>query len=64
VHLPNIADGTCETGTLPISRFYNRRADVNHRYVTNDSDARAMLGVGWTAEGFGPRAVVMCAPSF
>src|SRR5438874_2455791 len=32
-YLPDPASGTCPTGTKPIYRLWNQRADVNHRYT-------------------------------
>lgn len=54
-----VAAGACPTGTTPIKRVYNGRAqqnDSNHRFVVGDAAYQAMTGRGWTGEG-----VVMCA---
>jgi hypothetical protein len=34
----------------------------NHRYTTSLDVRRNMLAQGWTAEGYGPLGVAMCAP--
>jgi hypothetical protein len=44
-------------------RVFDNRADANHRYTTDRSVRDAMVAKGWIAEGDGPDAVVMCAPS-
>jgi hypothetical protein len=49
--------GSCAKGLLPLRRFYNQRADANHRYVLDESTAAQMRARGWRDEG-----VVMCAP--
>ncbi len=54
--------GTCPTGTLPVYRVFDNRADTNHRYTTDRTIRDQMLTQGWVAEGDGPDLVVMCAP--
>ena len=61
VGLPDVATGACAPGTKPIHRFWNRRADTNHRYVSSASTRGQMLAAGWIAEGYGPDGVAMCA---
>ncbi len=61
VGLPDVATGACASGTKPIHRFWNRRADTNHRYVSSESARGQMLAAGWIAEGYGPDGVAMCA---
>ncbi len=63
VALPDPVDGTCPVGLLSVYRVYNDRADVNHRYTTSLAIQAQMIAQGWIAEGYGPRAVVMCVPS-
>ena len=44
-------------------RVLNGRRDANHRYVTSPAIRATMLAAGWIAEGYGPDAVAMCAPT-
>ena len=62
VYLPAQSDGTCPGGTTPVYRVYDNRPDVNHRYMTSLSIRTKMIEAGWIPEGYGPDAVVMCAP--
>ena len=55
--------GTCATGTTPVYRVFNNRADGNHRYTTDPAVRDQMVAEGGTAEGYGPDAVIMCAPA-
>ena len=48
--------------TDPVYRAYDNRRDANHRYTTDAPVRAAMLATGWVPEGYGPQAVVMCAP--
>ena len=50
------SNGRCPTGMTPVVRFYNNRADVNHRYVVDGAQQAAMRARGWVEEG-----VVFCA---
>jgi hypothetical protein len=43
-------------------RFFDNRADVNHRYTLSTTTRKAMAASGWIAEGYGPDAVAMCIP--
>lgn len=54
--------GTCPAGTTPVYRVFNNRADGNHRYTTDPAVRDLMVAMGGTAEGYGPDAVIMCAP--
>jgi hypothetical protein len=54
--------GACPSGSTPIYRLFDNRADVNHRYTTDRGVRDAMVAKGWIAEGDGPDRVVMCAP--
>jgi len=60
--LPDAASGACPQNTLPVYRVWNRRSDTNHRYTTDRALRDAMVAQGYIAEGYGPDAVVMCAP--
>jgi hypothetical protein len=59
------ADGACPDGTVPVYRLYNEALSgaPNHRYTTDLAVRAAMIGLGWTAEGYGPVGVVMCSPA-
>ena len=63
IALPDAVSGACEPGTVPVYRLWNRRSDSNHRYTTSAATKQAMIGQGWVPEGYGPNAVVMCAPT-
>jgi len=58
------ADGTCPASTLPVYRLYNngKGGAPNHRYTTSLAVRDDMLAQGWIPEGYGPLAVMMCAP--
>jgi glucose/arabinose dehydrogenase len=60
--LPDLASGACPQSTVPVYRVWNRRADSNHRYTTDRALRDTMVAQGYVAEGYGPDAVVMCAP--
>ena len=62
VALPDRATGACPATTLPVYRLWNHRADSNHRYTTDPLIAADMVAQGYVAEGYGPNAVIMCAP--
>jgi hypothetical protein len=55
--------GTCVAGTQPVYRLFNNRADANHRYTVDRAVRDQMIAQGWVAEGDGPDAVAMCAPT-
>jgi hypothetical protein len=57
------AAGTCPPGTVPVYRVFDNRPDANHRYLVDRALRDTMVATGWVAEGDGPDAVVMCAPS-
>lgn len=63
VALPDPATGACPADAIPVYRVFNGRRDANHRYVTSPVDRAQMVASGWIAEGYGPDAVAMCAPS-
>jgi len=62
VALPDKATGACPAATISVYRLWNNRADSNHRYTTDKAVRDAMLAKGYVAEGYGPDAVIMCAP--
>jgi hypothetical protein len=45
-----------------VYRAFNNRADANHRYTTSRDVRDQMVMMGYTAEGYGDDAVIMCAP--
>jgi lysyl endopeptidase len=61
--LPDIVAGVCASGTQPIWRFFNQRT-TNHRYTADHTVRDAMRAdpATWIPEGYGPDAVIMCAP--
>jgi hypothetical protein len=61
IALPDPNSGACAAGTHPVWRFYH--PTVHHRY-TDDISVRDLLRAdpAWTAEGYGPDAVIMCSP--
>ena len=61
IGLPDTTTGACPTGTVPVHRLWNSRADSNHRYTTDMSVVAQMLAKGYVQEGYGPNAVIMCA---
>jgi len=63
IALPDTATGACGSGTQPVWRFFNQRT-TNHRYTIDHElrdDMRADPAT-WIPEGYGPDAVIMCAP--
>lgn len=62
IALPDTTTGACPTGTTPVYRLWNARADSNHRYTTDTATKALMQGHAYVAEGYGPDAVIMCAP--
>ncbi len=54
--------GTCESGTLPVYKFFNNRADANQRYTIDLSVRRAMNNRAWVPQGVGPNFVAWCTP--
>jgi serine protease len=61
--LPDISTGACLSGTTPVYRVWDGRADTNHRYMTSLAVRATMVANGWVAEGYGPNQVIMCAPN-
>ena len=62
VAAPDRATGTCPADTDPVYRVYDNRSDANHRYMLSLPVRATMTARGWVPEGYGPDAVVMCAP--
>lgn len=54
--------GACSTGTHPVYRLWNRRADAGHRYIASRGERDAMVAAGYLAEGYGPDPIAWCAP--
>jgi hypothetical protein len=61
--LPNVADGSCGAGTIPLFRLYDNRPDVNYRYTTSLAIRDQMVAAGWISEGLGALGIVMCVPA-
>jgi hypothetical protein len=55
--------GACPAGTINVYRVFDNRADPNHRYMTDPAIRDQMVAMGGIAEGYGPNAVIMCAPA-
>jgi len=62
IALPDTSTGACPSGTIPVYRLWNQRADSNHRYTADAATKAQMLARGYLAEGYGPDAVSMCTP--
>ncbi|HQR10932.1 MAG TPA: hypothetical protein PLW68_06330 [Casimicrobiaceae bacterium] len=62
VYMPDAANGTCPSDTLPIYRTWNARRDTNHRYTMDSRVQTTMMGKGGIAEGYGSPPVAMCSP--
>ncbi len=63
IALPDTTTGACPSATIPVYRLWNQRLDSNHRYTTDVAIKAQMLAHGYVAEGYGPDAVIMCAPT-
>ncbi len=61
-NLPDPDTGACPANMTPVYRMWNGRSDANHRYVTDPSLRDQMAAKGYVVEGYGPDAVIMCAP--
>ncbi|MCL4761288.1 MAG: hypothetical protein KJ018_05790 [Burkholderiales bacterium] len=62
VHRVSASTGQCPANTKPVYRLYNGRADVNHRYTTDQAVVAEMLAKGYSLEGTGgPPPIVFCA---
>ncbi|HMA32765.1 MAG TPA: sialidase family protein [Casimicrobiaceae bacterium] len=62
IALPDTASGACPSGTLPVYRLWNHRADSNHRYTADLATRNAMIMRGYVPEGYGTMGVAMCTP--
>jgi hypothetical protein len=62
IGLPDSGTGACPMATMPVYRVWNNRSDSNHRYTTSSVIREQMVSRGGIAEGYGPDAVIMCAP--
>jgi len=56
------ANGVCPNGSLPVYRFFDNRADANHRHTIDLTVRRTMLNRLWAQEGLGPNGVAFCSP--
>ena len=63
IALPNTTSGACPTGTIPVFRLWNQRADSNHRYTVDAVVKAQMIAAAYVPEGYGPSASIMCAPT-
>ena len=63
IALPDTTTGACPNATVPVYRLWNQRADSNHRYTSDPAVKAQMIALGYIAEGYGPNAVIMCAPA-
>lgn len=61
--LPDPVTGVCPPRTRPVYRVWNQRADSNHRYTTDFALREQMVARGYVPEGYGPNAVILCAPA-
>ncbi|HVO87940.1 MAG TPA: hypothetical protein VMV45_05310 [Casimicrobiaceae bacterium] len=64
IPVPDTITGACPPATQPVYRLFNQGmgAAPNHRFTTSLATRAAMIAQGWTPEGYGPDAVIMCAP--
>lgn len=62
MHIVLPTAGSCPSGTQPVYRLFNNRADANHRYTVDRAVRDEMVAKGWVAEGDGADRVAMCAP--
>lgn len=60
IALPDASTGACPSGTAPVYRLWNHRADSNHRYTADAATRDAMIARGYVSEGYGPQGVAMC----
>jgi hypothetical protein len=58
--LPDRLTGACPAGRVPVMRLWNRRADANHRYVTDRNLQATMIAQGYVPEGYGAQGTAMC----
>ncbi len=63
IPMPNPVTGACPADTQPVWRFFNA-VTTNHRYTTEKVLRDQMRAdPTWIPEGYGPDAVIMCAPN-
>jgi hypothetical protein len=60
IALPDPTSGACPTGSGPVYRLWNQRADSNHRYTADAATRAVMIARGYAPEGYGPLGVAMC----
>jgi hypothetical protein len=60
--VPDQVTGACSSATTPVYRVWDARTDTNHRYTSSRAIRDQMVAAGWRPEGYGPDAVIMCAP--
>src|SRR5208283_4292717 len=61
VQVPD-ATGACETGLLPVYKFFDNRVDANQRHTIDLSVRRAMINRAWVPQGVLPNFVAWCTP--
>jgi hypothetical protein len=61
VRMPERVSGTCPGTSAPVYRLFNNRADVNHRYTTDEGIRQSMISRGYVSEGYGPSGVAFCS---
>ena len=49
--MPPSSGGACDASLVPVRRFNNLQANVNHRYVADVAVAEQMRAAGWYDEG-------------
>ena len=52
IALPDIATGACPSGTIPVYRVWDNRADTNHRYMTS-----LPFALRWSPRAGSPKAM-------
>ena len=63
IGLPDTVTGACASGSIPVYRLWNQRADSNHRYSSDPAVKALMITKSYVPEGYGPNATIMCAPA-
>ena len=61
-HIPTPSSNACATGTKPVYRLYNNRAqlnDTNHRFTSDFENVAPLQRTGWTYEGVAFCALVL-----
>ncbi|MFO1399425.1 MAG: hypothetical protein U1F48_20435 [Burkholderiales bacterium] len=63
--LVDAVTGKCPADTTPVTRLWNNRTDVNHRYSDQYQIYQFMTSKGYVAEGDGPATfpAAFCAPT-